>query len=414
MREVYRINEAPPEALKNQEKLPADLYGSATMTPEVVDADSINSFKITYTCGQNSIDAGTGISMHVPTQGWSAPVLTPGERGYVEVETDANAKLEAYLPEGPNTIHWVCIKVVKGSVKPGEMINIYYGGKGEDAPGAEAANFIGDFTFMVAFTLNPFPKYAESLWSPQHPGYCIFANRLEHEPVTATIGAKAERLHLTLPSTAKTGSKVSLIAQLMDRCHNPASRSEDVEAALRWDSGEELEKIVFTDEPFRREIEISMPDPEGVYYLFAEWNGETWMSNPVEVRKQVEQSIYWGDLHAQGAQSDGHGEPEEYFRRGRYDACLDVTCLTDHSDGICFPIMLDSNEMRENKWDNLNRITGEVYEPGKFVVFPAMEISSDVKRYPSGLRERNHRNAYFYDESESICFNWREFPSSND
>ena len=200
----------------------------------------------------------------------------------------------------------------------------------------------------------------------------------------------------------------------MDRCHNPASRTSETEVELRWDNGIALNNVTVDKAPFRQEVALNIPREEGVYYIIGKWNGNTWRSNPIEVKKQVDRSVYWGDLHAQGAQSDGHGEPEEYFRRARYNSCLDVSCLTDHSDGICFPIMLASNELRENKWDNLNRITAEVYEPGKFVVFPAMELSSDVKRYPSGLRERNHRNAYFYDENNSVCLNWREFPSSND
>ncbi len=415
MRKVYRINEAPEEALRNQAKLGASLYGTAAISPETVEADTISSFEITYTAGQTPLKAGTGISLHIPDQGWSAPVLTPGECGYVEVDTDAGAELETYLPEGPNTRHWICIKVVRGNVKPGDKINIYYGGKSSGAPGAEAVNYPGVFTFMVAFTLNPFPKYAESLWSPQHPGYCIYANRLEKEPQISVTGNLAERLHLTLPSNAVTGSKIGLKAQLMDRCHNPASRTNVSEAKLYWDNGMELGEINFNEKaPFRRELSIAVPEGEGGCYLFAEWNGQTWMSNPVEVKKQVDEFIYWGDLHAQGAQSDGYGEPEEYFRRARYDACLDVSCLTDHSDGICFPIMLGSNEWRKDKWDNLNRVTEKVYEPGKFVVFPAMELSSDVKKYPSGLRERNHRNAYFFDENDSVCFSWREFPGSID
>jgi len=415
MREVYRVRSVPEEALRNMDKLPDNIYGKAEIFPNTVEADSVQSFLITYTVAECSIDTGMGISIHIPDKGWSAPSLDYKKDGYVEARTNADAKLEIYLPEGPNTTHWFCIKVVEGKISKGEKIDIYYGGEGENAPGAEVANYPGDFCFMVSFNLNPFPEYAKSLWSSEHPGYCIYSKRLKIEPLLSVTGNKAERLNLVLPSTAVCGTNANLIVQLMDRCHNPASSTEYSCIALSWDNGQKVDDISFDKQSsFRLEMPLKLPKEEGVYYLLGEWGGRTWISNPIQLKNKVDEFIYWGDLHAQGAQSDGYGEPEEYFRRARYDSCLDIACLTDHSDGICFPIMLDSNEWREDKWDHLNQVTCDTYEPGKFVNFSAMELSSDVKKYPSGIHERNHRNAYFFDEKKSICFNWREFPDATD
>ncbi len=426
MPETVRIRPVIAEALENRPRLPARAYGIGTVAPGAVEAGSVARLTLTYTAGTTPLEAGMGVSLRIPQRGWSAPGDDPKSPGFVTIETDADADLRLAFPSGPTDYgrHWVAAEVTRGAVRAGERILFHYGGKDERGPGAEVQNHPArGLGFYMAFCTNPLPDYLDDVDSLSFPGYPVYRKRLAAEPALDVTGGPAAGVRAVLPSRAACGEPILLKVLLADRFHNPASRADGTRLEnLRWDTGEPvrracgraLSRLSLGRAPFRKRLRIRAPEAEGVHYLLLDWNGRAARGNPVDVRRSVAERIYWGDLHAQGAQSDGTGEPAEYFRRARDDAFLDAACLTDHSDGLCFPVMIETNELREDKWNALLRVTRRVSRAGRFVAFPAMELSSDIKHFPGGRRERNHRNAYFFGEKNSRCFNWREFPDSAD
>lgn len=404
--------------------MPSNKFGRGDIAPEQVEADSKNLFLISYTAGSQSLKVGDGICLRISQRGWSAPGDDPKKEGFIIIETDSSATLELSFPNAPTDYgtHWIAIKVVKGKINQSEHIFIYYGGKGENAPGVEVQNFDAEkIIFYMSFGTEPFPEYLGEITSSSFPGYPVYPNRLEIEAVVKVVGGTAKTLNAVLPSRAGVNEEISLKLRLMDACQNPASCSDSkIITPIKWDTGETVyaeNGQVLTElsiDDFHQEVRLKSPGKKDVYYLILEWSGKVFYSNPIEITDNLTQQIYWGDLHAQGAQSDGEGEPENYFTRARDNAFLDVSVLTDHSDGLCFPVVIHSNEYRDNKWDVLCSTTEKLNQETKFITFPAMELSSDVKKYPSGNRERNHRNAMFFDENDSVCFNWREFPDAED
>jgi hypothetical protein len=424
MNEVIRISPFLKEVLKNQALLSGDKFGVGKISPEQVEANSKNLFTITYTAGKQPLKTGDGICLRIPQRGWSAPSDDPGKEGFIIIETDSAAELKLSFPNAPTDYgtHWITVKVTKGAINESEHIFIYYGGKGKNAPGAEVQNFDSEkIDFYMSFGTKPFPEYLGEITSSSFPGYPVYPNRLEVEPAVKVVGATAKTFNAVLPSRAGVNEKILLKLRLMDACQNPASYSDNkIIVQIKWDTGEtvynengEILTELFMDD-FHQEMKLKSPGKEDIYYLILEWNEKVFYSNPMQTTGTLSEQIYWGDLHAQGAQSDGEGEPENYFTRARDNAFMDVSVLTDHSDGLCFPVMIHSNEYRDNKWDVLCNTTENFNQETKFITFPAMEISSDVKKYPSGNRERNHRNAMFFDENDSVCFNWREFPDAED
>jgi len=255
------------------------------------------------------------------------------------------------------------------------------------------------------------------------PGYSVFMNRLAEEPTLEVVAGKASRIECVIPTVAVAGENIKAKFILTDTCRNPALSTDTLKTEdLAWDDGTPLvstagkitENIDFPTSgfPIRIDAEIKAPDGLGFKYLRFAWQGKTFTSNPLEVANSSQDKIFWADPHAQGAQSDGIGEPAEFFERARDWFLLDIAALTDHSDGLCWPLMMWKQNLRENKWDVLCDTTRKFNRDGEFVTFAAMELSSDTIKYPSGIPARNHRNAYFYDEDDSVCFSWREYPDT--
>jgi hypothetical protein len=430
MRTVIKNVLAPQEALSAVNRLPASDFGKGGISPNLVEADSSHNFTITYIVGRRGLPFGAGITIAFPQHGWSPPSADKNKDGYICAETTGSASIFVEVDStvggrrSPHVSGWVAVKVMDGGLKEGDKIKVYYGGKGRNAPGAEVQNQpVKTMSFVMCHTLNPLPSFMGDVDDEAFPGYSVFLNRLADEPKLEVIAGKANRVECVIPTIAAANESIKAKFILLDKCWNPALSTDTIKIEnLTWHDGSPLfsatgeisKNIDFPSSgfPIRIDIGIKAPDDLGFKYLRFSWRGKDFISNPIEVTRSSQDKIFWADMHAQGAQSDGIGEPAEFFERARDWFFLDIAALTDHSDGLCWPLMMWEQTLRENKWDVLCGATKKFNRDGKFVTFSAMELSSDTIKYPSGIPARNHRNAYFYDEDDSVCFSWREHPDT--
>jgi hypothetical protein len=107
---------------------------------------------------------------------------------------------------------------------------------------------------------------------------------------------------------------------------------------------------------------------EGVYRisLYDSRHGHLADANPVIIQANPLNS-YWGDLHGQTGETVGINTAREYMIFARDLAFLDVTS----HQGNDFQI-------KAKFWEQLNRLTAEFYEKGKFVTFPGYEWSGNT------------------------------------
>ena len=76
---------------------------------------------------------------------------------------------------------------------------------------------------------------------------------------------------------------------------------------------------------------------------------------------------YWADLHGQSGETVGMGSAEDYFRYARDAAFID---MVGHQG--------NDFQITDTFWTELNRLTAEFDEPGKFVCLPGYEWSGNT------------------------------------
>jgi hypothetical protein len=86
------------------------------------------------------------------------------------------------------------------------------------------------------------------------------------------------------------------------------------------------------------------------------------ISNPLWVREDPPQRIYWGETHGHGDFAEGQGSPESYFRYGRDDARVDFLTLSEHD------VWMDDLE-----WRTLQELTRRYTDEGHMVAFLGYE-----------------------------------------
>jgi hypothetical protein len=97
-------------------------------------------------------------------------------------------------------------------------------------------------------------------------------------------------------------------------------------------------------------------------------------------------TVYFGNLHAHSALSDGRGTPEEAYEFARYEGGLDFFALTDHGELlILWPW--------DNKWQRLLDAADAADDPGAFAALYGFEWSNPVLGHINVLNTRQFTHA---------------------
>ncbi|MHA2384495.1 MAG: DUF3604 domain-containing protein, partial [Candidatus Thorarchaeota archaeon] len=119
------------------------------------------------------------------------------------------------------------------------------------------------------------------------------------------------------------------------------------------------------------DIQINTP---GIHYVLVEdsHTQNTYWSNPIIVDDFAVDAprLYWGDVHAHSAVSDGSGSPTESYLYGRYLAHLDFMALTDHGEDFT---LFDRTKIGTAEFQDYLLTTENAYAPGEFVSFYGAE-----------------------------------------
>ena len=90
-------------------------------------------------------------------------------------------------------------------------------------------------------------------------------------------------------------------------------------------------------------------------------------ANPLRVVTAAPLRRYWADLHGQSGETIGMGTAEEYFRYARDKAFID---MVGHQG--------NDFQITDAFWKQLNELTAEFDQPGKFVCLPGYEWSGNT------------------------------------
>jgi len=330
---------------------------------EPIRAGQVGQWTITYTVGEYGMDEGSTLKLAQRyASDWQEPQFTdPAAPAYMTVRTAGPASLRArYDTKGHLRPYMKCvvIDVYDGSLRPGDTIVITLGDTSGGGPGCRAQTFCEsahEFLLLV------------------DPTNSCKVVPLPDSPTLPVVAGPAESLRVTLPTDAQRNQPVNAHIRGLDAWDNPTDPPG--ECTLQW-QGEgqvEIDGLTLTPrQPGRGQLLVRCGD------LAALSNPMTMHASAPPLRK------FWGDLHAQTAETIGTGSDEEFFTFGRDQAALDVI----GHQGNDF-------QVSDAYWARLQKTVRQFNDDGRFVVLPGYEWSATT--YAGG-----DRNVYFRHEDSPI------------
>jgi hypothetical protein len=291
----------------------------------------------------------------------------PSAENYVSVQTSrAGASFRASSLEMRGLrggirapIPVLFFELVGSDLVSGDTVTITYGDTSKGSTGFRVQS-----TSTDAFKLPIYVDFAgnRNFLTFESPGFDV-------------CGGPAHSVHGFLPAVTGVGKSFELVLRTEDKARN---RATGVIPAY---------EVSLNDEPIAQipsgsNAIVKIPglsiQNEGTYrFKIVSSDGVMCLSDPVWIKKSVENHIYWGDLHGHCEFADGQGSPDAYFQFGRDDAQLDFLCLSEHD------VFLD-----DFKWKHLQGCLARYEEESSFVPLLAYEWTA-----PPGLG--GHHNVYF-------------------
>ncbi|MGE0701009.1 MAG: DUF3604 domain-containing protein, partial [Hyphomicrobiaceae bacterium] len=353
-----------------------ELMGTATLDPSgAVEAGSMQSFTLVYTAGAFGID-DTGsikIGFRFATDFGPAQLDDPQGAGYTTAEASNGAVLDLKWEFKRNIRPWsrsLYVGVAKHFLSPGDTITIRFGDRRFGSPGIRVQTYAeSQFEFRVLVDAIATYDYVA----------------LPASPTIAVVPGPGIDWRAVLPTRVRRGEPFRLAVKANDKWGNPSKLAAQT---LLLQTDADLSGL-----PARVEVDPGSFAAE-VHGLEAARGGTVTVhdatgrvlcrSNPIEIVDAGMPRHYWGDTHGQSDETLGTNPAREYFLFGRDKAFLDVM----GHQGNDFQI---TGEF----WKELNQLTRELDEPGRFVSIPGYEWSANTA-------VGGDRNVYFRNEGEAI------------
>jgi len=360
--------------------LPKDGSGTISVIPHTVTAGSFATMAIRYTAatpilpgGRISIALGHGSDWgHLQTINPQAAnyltVTGPGGPGNYAVTVSWND------PPGPFDKH-VYVSIRERPIQPGESVWMILGDRSRGAPGTRVQTYA--------------QQQARLHVEVDADGDGAF-QAITEMPLFDVVPGTASALIVTAPTDVDVGVPFSLQVRAEDAYGNLVSSYAGV-LSLQTEPPRTRPFPKITLRSGAGGINwvtgVTLETP-GIYRLQVSDGQLAGTSNPILVSATPEPcKHFWGDLHGHSQLSDGLGTPESYFRHGRDVAALDFLALSDHMN------------LTPEQWTTVESLTARFYEPGRFVTFPAYELSWP---FPIG-----HHNVYMKEEGLAPFSTWQ-------
>ena len=341
-----------------------DLMGSAAIEPGGrFEAGSWQSFTLTYTCGKFGIDdrGSLKVAFRMQTDQSMIQCDDPAGPGFTTVETSTGIPLTVCCEHRRNTRPWGISLYVRCDryLSEGDRVVIRFGDRRQGSPGLRLQTFVQPrFEFRVL--ADPFASY-EYIPLPD-----------DAQPTIGIGPGPGVKWVAILPTLRRAGDRFRLCLKCEDRWGNPSDR---VERTVRLAADGRIdglpEGIVFRTGEFGREVDglsVAAADAGECRVRVLGEDGELLAeSNPLRVEADTPYRHYWSDLHGQSEETVGTNPARDYFAFARDRAFLDI-CGHQGNDF----------QITDAFWRELNALTAEFNESGRFVTLPGYEWSGNT------------------------------------
>lgn len=328
--------------------------GTLTASTEVFTVRQYATFTQTYTVGEAPVAEGGAflVPKHFQTNHPPFQANNPEAANYVSIASsngDVSFSEERIQIGGMHggfrgAEGQLAFRVRGGTLNPGDTVTVTYGDKSRGGDGLLMPDFSSEQM--------PFPLYVDldgsGLWLS-----------LPIQPINVT-GDVIHAVAGFAPSIVATGESVQVSIRAEDRFGNRAVgpmpdwqiiRDGSTIATVASNNNAVVTTDLTFDEPGVHRLQLRSRDGAVV--------GEF---NPVLVRDNPAQRIYWGDTHGHSGFAEGIGSADAYMRFARDEARLDFVTHSEHD------IWMDDSE-----WETLKSMVKKYNEPGKFVAFLGYE-----------------------------------------
>jgi hypothetical protein len=245
------------------------------------------------------------------------------------------------------------IRVGRGYLRQGDTLTIRFGDKRQGSPGWRLQTSV-EKNVELKTSVDVFATYE----------FCELP-----APAFDLVCGPAASWKAILPSLALKGEPFRLALVAEDMWGNPSDKAE---ATLSFKSSTPIRDLpeTITVKPGTGPIEIRnlvVDKPGDVELAVLAGAREVARANPLRVVEQATVRRYWADLHGQSGETVGMGTAEAYFRYARDAAFVD---MVGHQG--------NDFQITDAFWKDLNRLTAEFDEPGKFVCLPGYEWSGNT------------------------------------
>lgn len=351
--------------------------GYATITPDGAHvAGSWASFTLTYTAGTFGIDdsGSLRICFRFASDQSNPQFDDPGGPGYTTVEASNGAVLQTRFDPKGNVRPWdrtIWIKVVKGFLSKGDTITVRFGVTDHGGPGMRLQTFCED-SFEFRVLVDPIATFN--------------FQTLPVQPTISIVPGPPDRYVAVLPTRRRPGEPFALKLKGEDIWGNPSDRC-DARLHLRAEGAIDglPETVTLTPGAFAAEIDgLSVAGEDMVSVELLDDDGAVLaVTNPLEITGSEVQH-FWGDLHGQSEETIGTGSAHDYFAFARDRAFVDA-CGHQGNDF----------QITDAFWAELNRLSADFDESGRYVVLPGYEWSGNTAL-------GGDRNVFYPDEIRAI------------
>ena len=352
--------------------------GSASLTVAgPVEAGSFQSITLVYTAGYFGIDDTGSIKVVQRfASDMGRPQLDdPRAANYTTVEASNGAVLDVRYDAKMNIRPWdktLMIRVVRGFLNEGDTITVRFGDRRQGSPGMRMQTFV-EPTFEFRVLVDAFATY-NYVELPRQPNFAVVAGpAASWKALLPTLRRMGETFRLGFKGEDKWGNPSDQVDGAFTlRANLPVAGLPTTFTMRRGEAARSIEGLLVAEPG---DLVIDVIDADGRVLC---------RSNPLRIAADAPLRSYWCDLHGQSEETIGTNSARELMEFARDKAFLDGMSHQGNDFQITTAF-----------WNELNGLTREYNEDGRFIVFPGYEWSGNT-----GLG--GDRNVMFMNEGRQI------------
>lgn len=335
--------------------------GSATISPSgPVEAGSWQSFELIYTAGKFGVDdqGGIAIVMRSAADQSTLQIDDPQGASYCTAEASNGAVLALDYDGRGGIRPWfkrLRVRVVRHFLAEGDTITVRIGDRRFGGPGIRMQTFCqSQFRFKVLADPIATTDFVE----------------LPDQPTIAIVPGPPERWKAVLPTLQRPDEPFRLGLKAEDIWGNPSDRVDQtvrlaadrpiagLPETVTFTPGERAKIIAGLSVAEECDLTVSVLTADGAPLA---------TSNVCRIAPGYPYRQYWSDLHGQSEETIGTNTAREYFDFARDLAFLDIAGHQGNDFQITHAF-----------WAELNGLSAEFDEAGRFVCLPGYEWSGNT------------------------------------